>query len=59
MSCSLENDELSQPLQQAISKLSPDDRTILMLRVLEEKSCEEIGEFSESVLPQCGKDMKG
>jgi len=42
MSCSLENDELSQPLQQAISKLSPDDRTILMLRVLEEKSYEEI-----------------
>ena len=37
-----EKDELSLLLQKAISMLSPEDKTVLMMRVLEEKSYEEI-----------------
>ena len=39
---SVEKDELSLSLQKAITMLSPEDRSVLMLRVLEEKSYEEI-----------------
>lgn len=39
---SVEKDELSQTLQKALSMLSAEDRTVLMLRILEEKSYEEI-----------------
>jgi len=39
---SFEKNELNLVLQKAISMLSPEDRTVLLLRVLEEKSYEEI-----------------
>lgn len=44
VSYSFEEDELSLPLQRAISMLPPEDRTVLMLRILEEKSYEEIAD---------------
>jgi RNA polymerase sigma-70 factor (ECF subfamily) len=41
----VEKDELSLLLQKAISMLPPEDKTVLMLRVLEEKSYDEIAEI--------------
>jgi len=42
---SVETDELGQMLQRALSMLPHEDRTVLMLRVLEEKSYEEIADI--------------
>jgi len=42
---SVEKDELSLLLLKAISMLPPEDKTVLMLRVLEEKSYDEIAEI--------------
>lgn len=42
---SVENYEMAQILRKALSALSPEDRTVLMLRILEEKSYEEIADI--------------
>lgn len=54
VSYSFEEDELSLPLQRAISMLPPEDRTVLMLRILEEKSYEEIAD----VLGKCSSTVR-